>query len=131
MEKIILHSSKKIELIDITSIISEKAKQKLNNGILYLYNPHTTAGLIINEHADSDVAFDIENYLSKLVPQNFNFKHIEGNSDAHIKSVLSGNQLFFIVEKGVIQIGRWQGIFFAEYDGPRTREIWLKFVESE
>lgn len=130
MEKIIIQTNNRIQLIDITDKIQEKISKIGGNGIIYCYNPHTTAGLLINEHADPDVAFDIENFLSKIVPPSFNFKHIEGNSDAHIKSVLTGNNISLIVENGKIQIGRWQGIFFAEYDGPRTREIWVKFIKE-
>ncbi|MEJ5274121.1 MAG: secondary thiamine-phosphate synthase enzyme YjbQ [Spirochaetota bacterium] len=130
MEKLTIHSSKRIELIDITSKLIEKIEGKIEDGIVICYNPHTTAGLLINEHADPDVAYDIENFLLRLIPHNFNFTHSEGNSDAHIKSVITGNQLCLIVEKGKIQLGRWQGIFFAEYDGPRTREIWIKFLQE-
>jgi secondary thiamine-phosphate synthase enzyme len=130
MERLIIQSSKRIELIDITSRIMEKINGKIKDGVVICYNPHTTAGLLINEHADIDVAFDIENFLSKIVPHNNNFAHSEGNSDAHIKSVLTGNSLSLILENGRIQLGRWQGIFFAEYDGPRTREIWIKILKE-
>ncbi len=126
MEKIIIQSSKKNQLIDITEKVKERIKGKIEDGILFCFVPHTTAGILINEHADFDVANDINNFLIKLVPQNFNFSHIEGNSDSHIKSVLAGNQIFLFIENGKIQLGRWQGIFFAEFDGPRTREVWLK-----
>lgn len=129
MEKLVLQSFKRIELIDITSKVMEKINGKIKDGLVIIYNPHTTAGLLINEHADTDVAYDIENFLSKIVPHNYNFAHSEGNSDAHIKSVLIGNSISLIVENGKIQLGRWQGIFFAEYDGPRTREIWMKIIE--
>jgi len=130
MDKIIIQSSKRLQLIDMTSKIFEKVEGRIKNGILLCYTPHTTAGLLINEHADPDVAFDIDNFLSKLIPQNYGFLHVEGNSDAHIKSTLAGNQVFLIIENGKIQLGRWQGIFFAEFDGPRTREIWIKYIEQ-
>lgn len=131
MEKLVLQSFKRIELIDITSKVMEKINGKIKDGLVIIYNPHTTAGLLINEHADTDVAYDIENFLSKFVPHNYNFAHSEGNSDAHIKSVLTGNSISLIVENGKIQLGRWQGIFFSEYDGPRTREIWIKIIEDK
>lgn len=77
------------------------------------------------------MAADIENLFSKLVPHNFNYAHMEGNSDAHIKSVLTGCQIILIIEDGKIQLGRWQGVFFAEFDGPRTREVWLKIISNK
>ncbi len=128
MEKLIIQSSKRMQLIEITSKIIEKIEGKIKDGILLCYVPHTTAGIFINEHADPDVAGDINNYLSRMVPENYSFSHVEGNSDAHIKSILIGNQIFIIIENGKLQLGRWQGIFFAEFDGPRTREIWIKFI---
>lgn len=117
------------ELIDITGNIAGVVKeQKWEDGILTLFVPHTTAAITINEHADPDVNRDIVTCLSSLIPVNKNFMHIEGNSDAHIKASLLGNSLTLIIEGGRIKLGTWQGIFFCEFDGPRNRKLWLKFI---
>ena len=82
----------------------------------------------VNENADADVQRDMLSYLSKLVPENASFRHIEGNSDSHIKGSLVNFSQTFIIENAKLQLGRWQGIFFMEFDGPRRREVWLKLV---
>jgi secondary thiamine-phosphate synthase enzyme len=122
-----LKTNRRIEMVDITSQVAEIVRATgINEGICTVYCPHTTAGLTINEHADPDVAFDISNRLSKLVPYNDNYTHIEGNADAHIKATLAGSSVQLIVNNGNILLGTWQGIFFCEYDGPRQRRIWLQ-----
>ncbi|MCK9559522.1 MAG: secondary thiamine-phosphate synthase enzyme YjbQ [Candidatus Marinimicrobia bacterium] len=123
----LLKTNRRIEMVDITSQVAEIVRATgINEGICTVYCPHTTAGLTINEHADPDVAFDISNRLSKLVPYNDNYTHIEGNADAHIKATLAGSSVQLIVNNGNILLGTWQGIFFCEYDGPRQRRIWLQ-----
>ncbi|MCK9244295.1 MAG: secondary thiamine-phosphate synthase enzyme YjbQ [Candidatus Neomarinimicrobiota bacterium] len=123
----LLKTNRRIEMVDITSQVAEIVRATgINEGICTVYCPHTTAGLTINEHADPDVAFDISNRLSKLVPYNDNYTHIEGNADAHIKATLTGSSVQLIVNNGNILLGTWQGIFFCEYDGPRQRRIWLQ-----
>ena len=127
MKEIILKTSRRIELIDITAQVAEAVRSSgIREGICVVYCPHTTAGLTINEHADPNVASDIVNRLSKLVPHNENYAHIEGNSDAHIKSTLTGNSVQLIVNNGNLLLGVWQGIFFCEYDGPRNRRVWVQ-----
>lgn len=101
------------------------------SGALLVYCPHTTAGLTINENADPDVQRDMTAFLNELVPQRGDFRHMEGNSDAHIKTSLFGPQVMVIVEGGELRLGTWQGIYFCEWDGPRTREIWVQFLSSE
>ena len=129
MNFIIVKTSKRIESVNITSkveaLISSKGK-----GIVFLYVPHTTAGIFINESADPDVALDINNKLSELVPYGSGYHHFEGNSDSHIKSVIVGNQLFVFFEEGKLFLGRWGGIFFAEFDGPRERKLYYKILEN-
>jgi secondary thiamine-phosphate synthase enzyme len=126
VEKLTVSTSSRIELKDITADVKEVVNRGgADNGVCTIYVPHTTAGITINESADPDVAVDIEEKLSELVPEG-GYRHREGNADSHIKSSLVGNSTRVFVENGKIQLGTWQGIFFAEFDGPRTRNVWLK-----
>ncbi len=127
--EITVKSTRRKELIEITSQIERILKESgITNGILVLFIPHTTAGVTINEHADPSVKSDIEEQLTLLVPESKNYKHLEGNADAHIKSVLVGNSLTLLIENGRLLLGTWQGVFFAEFDGPRTRKVLVKIL---
>jgi len=95
-----------------------------------VYCPHTTAGITINENADPDVASDIERALSVLVPAEGDYRHAEGNSDAHLKASLAGASETVIVENGQLVLGRWQGLYFCEFDGPRTRTVFVKSIRG-
>jgi len=128
MEGITIKSRKKVELIDITKEIENLLPPK--DGICVVYVPHTTAGIIVNEGADPAVKEDILDIFDKMVPENFSYKHMEGNSPGHVKSSLTGPSLILIVEKGRLVLGTWQKVFFAEYDGPRTRKVYVKFIEG-
>ncbi len=129
MEKVSVKTNSRIELINITGKIQEVvSKSKVKNGICVIFCPHTTAGLTINENADPDVARDMVNALNKLIPENAGYAHAEGNSDSHIKSSLFGSSLNIFVEGGRLMLGVWQGIFFCEGDGPRSREVWVKLL---
>ena len=124
-------TSRRNEIIDITSKVREVLrKSKVKSGICVVYTPHTTAAITVNEHADPAVATDIENALSKLVPPNAGYKHLEGNSDSHIKTTLVSPSMTLIVENGEPLLGTWQGIFFCEFDGPRTRKVFVKVIEG-
>jgi len=117
------------ELIDITHLVREAvAKSEVENGIVHLHVPHTTAAITINENADPDVKRDILYKLSKEIPQQDNYHHGEGNSDAHIKSSLIGPTLQLIISDSKLILGTWQGILFCEFDGPRARRLYLKIV---
>jgi secondary thiamine-phosphate synthase enzyme len=129
MEILKIKSKERIEAIDITDKIEKLVKNK-NSGIVFIYCPHTTAGLTINEGFDESVMIDLNNKLKELIPKENNYLHLEGNSDSHIKSVLTGNQIFVFFEKGKLLLGTWQKIFFLEFDGPRERKIWIKIVED-
>src|SRR3989338_8877031 len=130
MEKINIKTSKRIDLIDITEQVQNiVSKSKVKDGICFLFCPHTTAGLTINENADPSVKSDMLNTLNKLVPENAGYAHSEGNSDSHIKSSLLGASLTIFIQGGQLALGTWQGIFFCESDGPRTREIWVKVMQ--
>ena len=129
MEKINLKTTKRVEFFDITDNVRQViSNNKVKDGICILYCPHTTAGLSINENADPSVKKDIINTLNKLIPENAGYAHSEGNSDSHIKSSLLGTTLTLFVEFGQLKLGTWQGIYFAEFDGPRARNLWLKFM---
>jgi secondary thiamine-phosphate synthase enzyme len=129
MEKISIKTAKRIDLIDITGQIQNTvSKSKVKDGICFVFCPHTTAGLTINENADPQVKRDIINTLDKLVPENAGYSHSEGNADSHIKSSLLGSSLTIFIEDGQLAFGTWQGIYFCEGDGPRSREVWVKIL---
>jgi len=129
MDKFILKTSKRNTLIDITNQVTNIANKKnIINGICVVYCPHTTAGITINEAYDNAVQDDITFVMNKLVPLYKEFSHIEGNSDAHTKTTLTGPSQSLIISDGELMLGRWQGIYFCEYDGPRTREVWVQVI---
>lgn len=129
MDYITVKSSIREEFIDITKyIIDYIDKKKCDNGILYLFVPHTTAAITINENADPSVQKDINSALNKLIPHINNYAHLEGNSDAHIKATLVGSSSFVFIERKELVLGTWQGIYFCEFDGPRNRKLFLKFL---
>lgn len=124
-----VRSRSRIEFIDITGMVQEVVKEAgIKSGICYLYVPHTTAGITINEGADPSVQRDIQNTLSRLVPHDMNYFHREGNADAHIKSTVVGTSVNVIVDEGKLLLGTWQSIFFCEFDGPRHRRVAIKFI---
>ena len=127
--KINVRTNRKQELIDITSQIRETIrKNELKNGLIHIYIPHTTAAVTINENYDPNVGRDIINTLEKIVPERERYSHLEGNAHAHIKASIIGSSRFVLVENGELQLGTWQGIFFCEFDGPRSREVWISFL---
>ena len=129
MEKISIRTDRRIDLIDITDKVQTVvSKSKIKEGMCFLFCPHTTAGLTINENADPQVKRDIINTLNKLVPENAGYAHSEGNADSHIKSSLFGSSLTIFIEDGQLAFGTWQGIYFCEGDGPRSREVWIKIL---
>lgn len=130
METISVKSRARTEMIDITGEIQKAlAKTKIKNGLAHVYIPHTTAGVTINENADPSVREDIINTLNRLIPESGNYRHSEGNSDAHVKSSLTGTSQFIPVEEGRLALGTWQGIFFCEFDGPRSRNVYINILE--
>lgn len=113
-----------MELVDITRQVSEQVTQsKIDSGTCFLFNPHTTAGLTINEGADPAVKDDIIAGLKQIVPLNYPFKHMEGNSPSHIMASLMGCSLTILIEENRLVLGTWQKVFFCEFDGPRTRKL--------
>jgi secondary thiamine-phosphate synthase enzyme len=127
--KITIRTTRRTELKNATAEIENLVRDSgIESGVCLLCVPHTTAGVIVNEGYDPDVARDMEGAFDRLVPDSPFFKHAEGNSDSHIKTVLVGSSETIFIEKGRLALGRWQVIFFAEFDGPRTRELHVKLV---
>ena len=130
-EKISIKSSERNDLIDITNIIQDMIrKNNFTNGLITLFVPHTTAAVTINENADPTVKTDMLKFLKDKIPVNYDFDHMEGNSDAHLKSSIIGPSLSLIVEEGELILGTWQGIYFCEFDGPRTRSLYVKSIRG-
>jgi secondary thiamine-phosphate synthase enzyme len=119
-----VRTDSRTQLVDITDTVSDElAKSAVTTGACYVYMPHTTAGLTINENADPDVARDILAGLARLVPVTGDYRHAEGNSDAHIKASLVGSSLMVPVIDGRLALGSWQALYFCEFDGPRHRHV--------
>ena len=124
-----LSTSQKTALIDITDSVQSLVSQSgVSEGICMVFVPHTTAGITINENADPDVCGDILKEFNKIVPFNDNYAHSEGNSAAHIKASLMGFSQNVIIEAGKLKLGTWQGVYFCEFDGPRSRKVWVKVM---
>jgi len=126
-----LQTESRTQLLDVTAAVAKLVKKSgIRSGVCYLYVPHTTAGVIVNEHADPDVATDIETTLDRLIPKDAGYRHSEGNSDSHIKAALVGTSATIFVANGQLDLGRWQGIFFCEFDGPRQRRLRVKIISD-
>lgn len=127
-----IRTSSRIEMVDVSERLQKfVSDSKVNEGILIAHVPHTTAAITINENADPDVQHDLLGKLAELVPKAERYyQHGEGNSDSHLKTALVGNAVTVIVDAGRLVLGRWQGIFFCEFDGPRDRQICLKLVSG-
>jgi len=124
-------TSGKIDFIDITQLIQETVEKiGVKEGICFIYVPHTTAAVTINENADPSVCKDIMMELNKIVPFEDRYQHLEGNSPAHIKASLLGPSQALIVESGRLVLGTWQGIFLCEFDGPRSRKVYVKVMKA-
>jgi secondary thiamine-phosphate synthase enzyme len=129
LKRLEVKTTSRIQLIDITTHIKTLLRsENMSSGIIVVYVPHTTCGVTINENADPTVKEDIIEVFDRLVPANGTYRHLEGNSDAHIKSSIVGSSVTVFVESGALVLGTWQGIFLAEFDGPRKRSILLKMV---
>jgi secondary thiamine-phosphate synthase enzyme len=127
-----LGTSRRTELQNVTEQVAKAVRDSgCAHGVCHLYVPHTTAGVIINEGYDPDVARDMEGAFDRLVPDSPQFRHSEGNSDSHIKTALVGSSETVWIENGRLALGRWQQIFFAEFDGPRSRELHLKILPDQ
>ncbi len=127
--KIDAQTRSKVDLVDITEQVKQAlAEAEVAEGVCFLYCPHTTAGLVLNENWDPSVESDVAMVLDHIVPPDLPYRHSEGNSAAHAKSLLVGTDHFVFIHGGQLELGQWQGIFLAEFDGPRHRSIWIKVV---
>ena len=121
-----IQTSRRNEFIDITAQIQDLVEE-VSEGVATVFVPHTTTAVTINENADPAVPRDILKKLEELIPQQDNYSHMEGNSDAHIKASLLGSSVRVIIKDGQLLLGTWQAIFFCEFDGPRTRKFYVQF----
>lgn len=132
MSELRIISNKKNEMIDITNDIKTIVeKEQILTGFVVIYVPHTTAGITINEGADPSVKRDIIKTLSKLIPENDDYHHLEGNSDAHIKASILGSSVTVLINNNKMILGTWQHIFFYEGDGPRNRKVYVEVVSNK
>lgn len=132
MHSLPIKTAKRCEMLNITQQVAKLlAGMDMVNGALHVFSPHTTAAVTINEAFDPDVAADMLQHLAKLVPRDENFRHAEGNSDAHIKTSLIGPGVLVPVENRELALGTWQGIFFCEFDGPRSRTVWMQALPGK
>jgi secondary thiamine-phosphate synthase enzyme len=133
METLEIRTDQRTEFVEITDRVNALLRQNnIQEGICVVYCPHTTAAITINENADPDVVHDMLAWLNRSIPQHQpDFRHSEGNSDAHIKSTLVGPSVTLVVDKGALVLGRWQGIYFCEFDGPRTRQVHAQILTRD
>lgn len=124
-----IKTNKQDEMINITDIIRQDVRDsKIKDGIVIVFVPHTTAGITINENADPDVVSDILSILKTVFPKDLSHHHMEGNSHSHIKASVIGSSCSIIIENGMLKLGVWQGVYFGEFDGPRTRRFYTKII---
>ena len=131
MKQFSVKTTSRFQMIDITGMVRSALRESgVQSGICCVFVPHTTAAVTINENADADVQRDIIAELDKVIPLNDNYRHIEGNSAAHVKSSLVGASEMVLVERGELVLGTWQSLFFCEFDGPRTRRFHVKLISG-
>lgn len=131
MQTISVTTDKRTVFVDVTAQLSQAlATSGMRDGALVAYVPHTTAGITINENADPSVRRDILMVLDHLVPGSLPYTHAEGNGDAHVKAALVGSSVTIPVQQGRLQLGTWQGVYFAEFDGPRRRHLLVQFLPA-
>jgi|SRR5277367_2216145 len=130
MKVLRVKTDRRTQLVDVTDQVRRAVEAAgVVSGLCYVFVPHTTAGVMINEHFDPDVATDLEGVFDSLAPRAGSYRHAEGNSDSHAKAALTGSSQMIFVEDGKLALGRWQGVFFCEFDGPRERTMWVRIVE--
>jgi secondary thiamine-phosphate synthase enzyme len=129
MQSLSIRTEKHTQFVDITRAVqSALSGQSIKNGVITVFIPHTTAGVTINENADPDVVSDLAHGLERAVPWNAQYSHSEGNAAAHVKASMMGSSVQVIIEEGLLRLGTWQAIYFCEFDGPRTRSVWIQVV---
>jgi secondary thiamine-phosphate synthase enzyme len=129
MKTLYIKSHQQIEMIDITRDVCDAIREHdVTDGLAVIFTPHTTAAITINENADPDVCHDIVMEINKMVPMQDGYRHLEGNSAAHIKSSLLGASETLVINNGEVELGTWQGIYFCEFDGPRQRQVQIQVI---
>ena len=127
MKKVIVSTCQRTEFVDITAQVSQAVSAAgIKNGVVTVFVPHTTAGITINENADPDVTADMSAALDRMIPWSAGYRHSEGNAAAHVKASLMGSSVRVIVKNARLQLGTWQAICFCEFDGPRSRTVWIE-----
>ena len=131
MDTFQIHTTRREELAVLTGTLQRLVTERgWRDGALVVFCPHTTAGLTVNENADPDVARDMVLAMGRIAPRDAGYRHAEGNSDAHVKTTLVGPSLTLIVSGGRLQLGTWQGVYLCEWDGPRTRKVWVQWLKG-
>ncbi|MFH0872589.1 MAG: secondary thiamine-phosphate synthase enzyme YjbQ [bacterium] len=131
MKRIQVRTSKATEMVDITEKVERAiSEEEIAEGVCYLFVPHTTAGITINEGADPSVRQDILKELDQVIPQEDDYRHTEGNAAAHIKASLVGSSVVVFLQGGKLCLGTWQSLYLCEFDGPRRREVWMRIIRS-
>ena len=129
MKTLRVKTNRRTQFVDITREVEQAVREStVKSAVCYVYVPHTTAGIAINEHADPDVASDVEGVFDRLIPHQGPYRHAEGNTDSHMKAILTGTSQTILVENGKLALGTWQGIFLCEFDGPRRRTIFVRIL---
>ena len=129
MKTLRIKTARRTQFVDITREVEHFVRDSgVKQGLCHVYVPHTTAGVAINEHADPDVASDVEGIFDALVAHQGRYRHAEGNTDSHMKTILTGTSQTIFIESGKLVLGTWQGIFLSEFDGPRQRNVFVKIV---
>ena len=127
MQSLTIRTQGHTQFVDITRAVqSAVSNTRVKNGTITVFVPHTTAGITINENADPDVVADIGDALDRVIPWQAPYKHSEGNAAAHVKASMMGPSVQIIVEEGLLRLGTWQAIYFCEFDGPRSRNVWVQ-----
>lgn len=130
MEQIV-NTTSQDQMINITSLLQQEVRKSgVKDGIAVVFVPHTTAGVTINENADPDVVFDLLSIFRRVFPESGSYRHMEGNSHAHAKASMVGSSCTVIIENGQLRLGTWQGVYFCEFDGPRTRKVCIKVMQG-
>jgi secondary thiamine-phosphate synthase enzyme len=130
-QEISVRTKSRTELVDITGLLARLVQEsKVGDGLMVLFVPHTTAAVTVNENADPTVQQDLLAGLDRIVPLKGSYRHTEGNSDAHIKAALIGSSQTIFIQDGRPALGTWQGVYFCEFDGPRSRKVWVKILSA-
>lgn len=132
MNRFSIQTQSRTDFINIDQHVADAVHESgIKEGLVTVFIPHTTAGITINENADPDVTADMEHVFDRIVPWQADYRHFEGNTAAHMKASMTGSSAQVIVSEGKLQLGTWQSLYFCEFDGPRSRQVWVKGISAE